>query len=119
MIKRILVALHDREDPGTCLAKAAQLEHACGAVVEVVQTCWDAISDEPTEHFPQEEIDSIATRLKATELRNLSATLADYRTRYYQLKHPLELMALSEPCLIIRTKEKLRAFASLKQFTFL
>lgn len=86
MIGRILVALHDREDPGTCLEKAAQLEHYSGAVVDVVQSCWDAISDEPAEHFPQEEIDSIATRLKATELRNLSATLAAYRSRVADLR---------------------------------
>jgi len=85
MIERILVALHDRENPGTSLEKAALLEHYTGAAVTVAQTCWDWVSEEPAQHFPQEEIDSVTSRMKATELNNLSASLAPYKQRLRRL----------------------------------
>ena len=86
MIERILVALHDRENLGTSLEKAALLEHFPGAAVTVAQTCWDWVSEEPAQHFPQEEIDSVTSRMKATELNNLSASLAQYRERIAELE---------------------------------
>lgn len=85
MFQRILVALHDREKIGASLEKAAQLEHFTGAAVTVTQSCWDAVSEEPAAHFPQEEIDSITSRMKSTELNNLSASIAHYRERIAEL----------------------------------
>ena len=85
MIERILVAVHDRENLGTSLEKAALLEHFTGARVTVAQTCWDWVSEEPAQHFPQEEIDSVTSRMKTAELNNLSASLAHYRQRIAEL----------------------------------
>lgn len=84
-LKRVLVALHDREAMGDAMAKAARLEHFTGAKITVVQTCWDVVSEEPAQHFPQEEIDTIASRMKEAELNNLSAELAHYRERVAEL----------------------------------
>jgi nucleotide-binding universal stress UspA family protein len=85
LLKKILVALHDRETMGESLEKAAQLEHFTGAAVTVAQSCWDSVSEEPPQHFPQEEIDSITSRMKATELNNLSAGVAHYQERIAEL----------------------------------
>jgi len=85
-VQNIIVALHDREAIGDALDKAAQLEHYTGAAVTVVQTCWDVVSEEPTQHFPQEEIDSIASRMKAAELNNLSAAVVHYREHIADLR---------------------------------
>ncbi len=84
-LKNILVALHDRESMGSAMRKAARLEHFTGANITVVQTCWDVVSEEPTQHFPQEEIDTIASRMKEAELNNLSAELARYSERVAEL----------------------------------
>jgi universal stress protein E len=85
-LKNVLVALHDRECMGGAMVKAARLEHFTGAKITVVQTCWDVVSEEPTQHFPQEEIDTIASRMKEAELNNLSAELARYRERVAELE---------------------------------
>lgn len=85
-LERIVVALHDRQAMGDAIDKAAQLEHYSGAAVTVVETCWDAVSEEPPYHFPQEEIDTIASRMKESELNTLSATIAHYRERIADLR---------------------------------
>ncbi len=85
-LKNILVALHDREAVGSAMVKAARLEHFTGAKITVAQTCWDVVSEEPTQHFPQEEINTIASRMREAELNNLSAALAHYRERVAELQ---------------------------------
>jgi len=84
--RKIVVALHDREDIGDAMDKAAQLEHYTGAEILVVETCWDVVSEEPTQHFPQEEIDTIASRMKQTELNGLNALVAQFRARIADLQ---------------------------------
>jgi len=83
---KIVVALHDREDMGDAMDKAAQLEHYTGAQILVVETCWDVVSEEPAQHFPQAEIDTIASRMKQTELNGLNALVAHFRERIADLQ---------------------------------
>ena len=77
-LKHLVVAIQDREPLARVMAKAVRLAEAHNARISVVQTCWDPVSD-PSTHFPQEEAESIASRLKAAELNNLSAAVARYR----------------------------------------
>lgn len=84
-IRHILVAIRAREDVAISMNRAVQLARSTGARVTVLLTCWDATADQH-EHFPQEQRQSIASRLRALELDALSAALVEYRRHCPQLE---------------------------------
>lgn len=84
-VKRILIASDTREALLDAMEKVATIEHYTGAAVEAALVIYDPIAEEPEGHFSRAETRRIIDRIKATELKELTAALGDYATRIADL----------------------------------
>ena len=99
-IKRIVIVGDEQAELDGALRKAAIVEHATEAEVEVVQTTYSALSADPTSGIPDQERHRLTERLKDAERYALSKVVEPYKDKIETLtcrivwsKNPAEDLA--------------------------